>query len=225
MHVWRAELTDVAQDTCSVLSVAEQARAQRIIGARRRELWVRSRALLRTLLALYLEADPRSLRFCTNAHGKPSLARPRTAAGPPSSHPERGGELSFNLSHSGDLAVYAFARTTALGVDVERLGRARPEPSLAARAFGPAQADRLARMAPQARREEFLRAWTRREAALKCVGIGIGGEGAPRPCEPWVAELEVGPGAMAAVAAETPPLELRCWEWPTERACAALRRS
>jgi hypothetical protein len=30
--------------------------------------------------------------------------------------------------------------------------------------------------------------------------------------EPWIAELEVGPSAVAAVATHEPPRELRGWE-------------
>ena len=62
---------------------------------------------------------------------------------------------------------------------------------------------------------ELLRAWVRREAALKCLGTGLG---APHPAAadkaPWVTELEVGAGATAAVAAAAAPSELRCWRWP-----------
>lgn len=221
VHVWRADLALLAGDLSGVLSAEESARAERLLSAEDRERWVRSRALLRTLLARYLGEDPRALRLLTGAHGKPALAGgPVTAARPSPTSSQGAGELSFNLSHSGGLALYAFAQAGAVGVDVEVLGRARPEVSLAARAFGPAQASRLKRMPAPMREREFLRAWTRREAELKCrgVGIGVGGEDSLERHALWIAELEMAPRALATVAAELPPRELRCWEWSAEPA-------
>ena len=62
-----------------------------------------------------------------------------------------------------------------VGVDVEVPRRAIDEVALAARAFGPAEARRLEGLDPAVRAQEFLRAWVRHEAQLKCRGTGIGG--------------------------------------------------
>ena len=101
-----------------------------------------------------------------------------------------------------------------IGVDVEVPRRAIDEVALAARAFGPAEARRLEGLDAARRGQEFLRAWVRHEAQLKCRGTGIGGApaGASGP-ELWSAQLEVGPGAAGAVAVRQPPSELRCWDW------------
>lgn len=203
VHVWRADLDGVAVDAHAILSADERARAERILDARKRVLWARSRAVLRALLAGYVEEDPRSLRFRTGAHGKLELDR----------------APSFSLSHTGALALYAVAPTIAVGVDAELIGRARVGSSLAARVLGRADAERLARLPAALRRQEFLRAWTRREAALKCLGLGLGAPARARqsPHGPWVAELDAGPRALAAVAAEAPPRGLCCWAWPDGR--------
>ena len=122
--------------------------------------------------------------------------------------------MSFNLSHSGQLALYAFTETGAVGVDVEVARRPIDEIAIAARTFGPAEARRLGGLDPAIREREFRRAWVRHEAELKCRGTGIGGpEAGLGGREPWTAELEVGPRAAAAVAAEHPPRELCCWDW------------
>ena len=55
----------------------------------------------------YLGLDPRALEFSRGEHGKPMLATPGT------------GPLQFNLSHSGDLALYAVSDAGAVGIDVE----------------------------------------------------------------------------------------------------------
>jgi phosphopantetheinyl transferase len=135
--------------------------------------------------------------------GKPGLA------GSPS--------LQFNLSHSGSVALYALSAAGPVGVDVEARpasSHRRDELALAARALGAGEAARLARLDPGARRREFLRAWTRHEAALKCSGSATAGEPA------WVAELDLAAsnpgveGLAAAVALAQAPLQLRCYHWP-----------
>ncbi len=209
LHVWRAELTSVDPALGELLALEEHERAARILGARQRELWRRSRGVLRALLGGYLGVEPRALRIALGANGKPRLA---------------GDALCFNLSHSGELALYVFARGGAVGVDVELkqprgAGRERDVVALARRMLGEHAADSLDSLAPARRELEFLRLWTRYEAELKWRGAGIGGR-APRADgepAPWLAELDVGPRGAAAVACSSPPRELRRWDWPPLR--------
>jgi 4'-phosphopantetheinyl transferase len=207
VHVWRADLTEVAQELEELLCDEERVRAARIVNPCNGELWGRSRGLLRTLLGRYLHRDPRSLRFTSDERGKPALAREPDESPDPL-------QLSFNLSHSGHLALYAFSASGAVGVDVQLARHPIDEVAIAARALGAAEARRLQALAPEIRRLEFLRAWTRHEAKLKCLGVGIAGAGdaiAARGL--WVAGLDAGLDAAAAVASEHPVLELRCWDW------------
>jgi 4'-phosphopantetheinyl transferase len=213
VHVWRADLTAVAEELEELLCEEERARAGRIVNPRDGQLWSRSRGLLRALLGRYLRRDPGSLRFAPGEHGKPALVRDadESPARAPSS---RAPEPRFNMSHSGQLALYAFSAAGAVAVDVEGARRSIDEVAIAARALGAAEARRLQALAPEARRQEFLRAWTRHEATLKCLGVGIGGAGdAIAARKPWIAQLDVGPDAAAAVAAERPAGELLCWDW------------
>jgi hypothetical protein len=160
----------------------------------------RAHGLLRELLGLYLERDPVALRFDYGEHGKPALREPDG--------------VSFNLSHSGTLALYAFTPRGEVGVDVEVARRPLGGLTLAARAFGAGEAGRLAALEPTVREREFLRAWARHEAILKCRGTGIAAAAARGPGpEPWLAELDVGEHAAAAIAAEHAPRELCCWRW------------
>jgi 4'-phosphopantetheinyl transferase len=215
VHVWRADLTAVGGDLGELLCSEERARAERFLGERDRQLWTRSRGVLRALLGRYLRQDPSSLRFATGAHGKPALVEHDSE--PPATPPlscARSPRLSFNMSHSGQLALYAFSEAGAVGVDIEGARQPSDEVAIAARVFGAAVARRLERLDPAARQREFLRAWVRHEAELKCLGVGIGRAhaGVDRRML-WVAELDLGPSAAAAVAAERPARELRCWDW------------
>lgn len=78
--------------------------------------------------------------------------------------------LCCNLSHSGELAVCAFA-SCPVGVDIERISAARVR--VAERAFHPEERARLHAAAPDARDRLFFEIWTRKEAFLKCSGRGI----------------------------------------------------
>lgn len=202
VHVWRADLTAVADDLGNLLCAEERARAERTVDERNGELWRRSRGLLRELLGRYLQVDPSSLRFSIGEHGKPALAD------------ETSPTVDFNMSHSGQLALYAFSDAGAVGVDVEIARRPTDEVAIAARVLGASEAAHLQALDPAARRREFLRAWTRYEAERKCLGVGIGGtDGVIEVTRPWVADLELGRDAAGAVATARPADELRCWSW------------
>jgi 4'-phosphopantetheinyl transferase len=228
VHVWKVDLAFVPDDVTEYLSTEEGTRAACFLRKHDGLLWARSRGVLRELLGRYLHKDPRALRFAAGAHGKPRLladaAEPSAGERlpPASEHSLLAGSsrLSFNLSHSGALALYAISRACEMGVDVELARRSIDEVALARRALGPSEARRLQRLPPAERRREFLRAWVRHEAWLKGRGVGIGGTPAAvgdGALKPWIAELDVGPGA-AAVAAETPPREAHCWEWELRHA-------
>ncbi|MBS1882433.1 MAG: 4'-phosphopantetheinyl transferase superfamily protein [Actinobacteria bacterium] len=159
-----------------------------------------ARAALGELLAGYLGAettasapDPGGVPWPAGAPalsidggGKPRLAQA----------PER---LSFNLSHSGDLALIAIAPGgIEVGVDIERLRPRRDPARLAARWLPTAEAAAVASATDTDRQEVFHRAWTRHEARVKCTGTGLSG---PPPSKSIVAmQLDVGPSYAAAVA-------------------------
>jgi len=165
--------------------------------------------VLRALLGRYLELDPRALRFVLGPHGKPALSSEEPT------RPASVEDLRFNLSHSGCLALYAVTAGRAVGIDLEVAVRRRvDELAIAARVLGSEQAQRLGGLESQARARELLRAWVAHEAAVKCLGLGLATplEGLP-PADLWTAEVDVGPGAVAAVAVAGAPCELRCYLW------------
>lgn len=202
VHVWMADLDDVNDDVLGSLCQEERARAKRFPREHDGRLWQRAHGVLRALLGHYLDSDPGTLRFTTGAHGKPELEQT----------PARGLQLSFNLSHSGTLALYAFALGEAVGIDVEVARRPLDEVAIAARLFGPGEAGRLQGLEQGEREREFLRAWVRKEAKLKCRGSGISA-GTDEEGVTWIAELSVGPRAAAAVACERPPRQLLYRDW------------
>lgn len=199
--MWVADLSRVDDSICRLLDHAELQRARRIAGERERIAWRRSRASLRELLGRYAGVDARSLQLDAEAHGKPVLRGER----PP----------HFNVSHSRDVGVYAVA-ADPVGIDVELVRRdgaprRRDHVALARRAFGAPVAEHLAELDEDAQEREFLRLWTRHEAALKLAGRGIGGGLDHAAPDAWIVELDLGSAVVAAVASARPAGLMRVW--------------
>jgi 4'-phosphopantetheinyl transferase len=216
LDVWHVDLSRVAEEELlGLLCAQERARAAQIVDARRRALWMRSRGVLRALLARYLDADSRGLRFAYGERGKPALRervlRGCGGAAGTGAQARTGGrtDVRFNLSHSRELMLVAVSAGREVGVDVEH--------------------------ARERHTAEFLRAWTLREATVKCLGAGLGapsplldsapGAGTREDTEAdadagasagvWTAELDLGPRAFAALAlAGRQGCELRRCDWP-----------
>jgi 4'-phosphopantetheinyl transferase len=110
----------------------------------------------------YVDSDPTELVFQYSEEEKPSL---RVSSS--------GSRVEFNVSHSGGIAMLAFTRGRALGVDVEQLRDNFDNDSIALRFFSDAEQRQLAELAPCERCEGFFRCWTRKEAYIKAQGAGL----------------------------------------------------
>jgi 4'-phosphopantetheinyl transferase len=165
VDIWRADL-DVhplelnrLQDS---LSPDELDRAARLHFARDRRHFIVARAILRDILARYLDQPPAELRFSYSAHGKPSLARNWDSAG-----------LRFNKSHASNLAVYAIARNREVGIDVERIEPKWAVGEIANKFFARNEISKLHSLQESIGPEAFFDCWTRKEAYVKARGAGL----------------------------------------------------
>lgn len=190
VQVWRADLDHppVPVDALArTLSGDEHARAGRFHRARDRNRFIAGRGLLRVLLGVALGRSSSSLRFHYNAYGKPAL--------------ESGGaSLGFNLSHSDGAALFALAWGRAVGVDIERVRPETAATSLAARYLPAGEAARLSSLPPDRRADAFTRAWVRREAYVKALGVGMLAATAPVAGGRWAChDVEAGAGYRGAM--------------------------
>lgn len=159
-QLWQVDLDAApAPEALASLSPAEEARAARFVFRRDRERYVAAHAALRQLLSFPAGRPAAELAFAEGEFGKPALV---DCPG-----------LQFNLSHSGGMALIAIGRGFEIGVDVE-LERAVPDAlELAANYFTPDELRMLAALPADARDHAFLVGWTRKEAFLKALGLGI----------------------------------------------------
>jgi 4'-phosphopantetheinyl transferase len=222
VEVWCASLDapDEAGRAERWLSPDERQRAARFRFDQDRQRFILHRGILRALLGRYLAVHPRELAFMSGPNGKPALASPFAARG-----------LRFNLSHSQNLALYAFALDREVGVDVEAIRPLDDVEGIARRYFSRAENAALERIVPVQRSEAFFNCWTRKEAFLKATGEGLDrpldsfdvslapGEPARllatgEPTGAWsLHDLAPAPGFRAAVAAAGEDWTIHCWRW------------
>jgi 4'-phosphopantetheinyl transferase len=145
------------------LSLEETQRALRFREARDRRRYTAARAWRRQVLAGYLGADPREVRFIEGHDGKPALASPD------------GSWLRFSASRSNGLAALVVTRGREVGVDVERVHADFPVDAVVRRFFSLHEQQWLSVLAPEPRTDAFFTLWTLKEASLKAMGTGLRG--------------------------------------------------
>ena len=163
VHVWHTglESEDTARQLEPLLSPDEIQRANRFRFAEHRRRFVIARGCLRKLLSAYLQNDAGELVFTYSGEGKPSLDfRHQT-------------DLRFNLSHSGEIAAFAFALGRNLGIDVELIRRDVDVDEIPKRFFSCAEQEVLKTLQGEGKFQGFFNCWTRKEAYVKAVGSGL----------------------------------------------------
>lgn len=165
VHIWCANL-NVSGARLSALEnylwPDERARAGRFHFRRDRDRFVCAHGLLRELLSCYSRQDPGSHRFGYSEFGKPRVIQ--SSADIP----------SFNYSRSADMALFAFTRDRAVGIDIEQIQEDEEFLDIAVQYYTHSERTILDGLDARARMAEFFRYWTRREAFLKATGEGLG---------------------------------------------------
>jgi len=133
--------------------------AARFRSIRQRESYVLTRAALRLLLGRCLGTDPRSLRFDYGPNGKAALA-------PPS-------RVRFNVAHSGDMAAIAVTEDCEIGIDLEQIRPLAELEQISHRFFCEEEAAEISSLPPGDRERAFFTGWTRKEAYVKALGVGL----------------------------------------------------
>ena len=226
VHVWRATLDlpiSRVQALEQSLAADERTRANKFHFPKDRTHFIVARGALRAILGRYLSRDPRTLRFCYNQYGKPTLAG------------EAGSDsLFFNVSHSHEMALYAVSRNLNIGVDIEYMRMDIECEQIAVRFFSPSEVNMLLAVPKGVQHEAFFNCWTRKEAYIKGRGLGLSldlnqfdvsstpGEAAAilnireegQDVSRWsLHALSPGPGYKAALAVEGHPSNIKCWQW------------
>ncbi len=161
-QLWLAWLDEEDPDSFrGFLSEDEHLRAGRLRSPRSADRFIVARGILRALLGRILAHRPERLVFSYGPHGKPELA---------------GGlqeQLSFNVSHSGGLAVFAVANGFEVGVDIEEVHPLSDLEATASIFLSPDELAEFEAMPSDRKLERFFTLWTCKEAVLKALGSGF----------------------------------------------------
>jgi 4'-phosphopantetheinyl transferase len=222
VHVWRVELEQpehLLQKFRGTLDELELQRASRFHFEKHRKHYVVGRGVLRQLLAQYLDTKPETLRFSYGAYGKPAL-----------NGEHKNSRLRFNMSHSHEVALFAFAEDRELGVDVEHIRADFASEEIARHYFSRREVEMFNGIPEHDQVEAFFRCWTRKEAYIKAIGKGLSQPldkfdvtlAAEEPAallwcsddeaSRWsMSNLDVGSGYAGALAVEGQVSRIRCW--------------
>jgi len=143
----------------ALLDDAERARAAAFRYAIDRDRFVARRGLMRLHLAGELGVPAYGLTIAEDDHGKPFLPDDP--------------DLAFNLSHSNGVALLATLRSGAIGCDIEWRNPELACPKVAARLFAPDEYAALAALPADQWVTGFFHCWTRKEAFVKALGLGL----------------------------------------------------
>jgi 4'-phosphopantetheinyl transferase len=161
IHVWRATLGRSKKELAELsgmLNPQEKERADKFIAKNAKNNFIVARGILRNLLANYLSTEPQKLSFQQNQYGKIRI---------------EASELQFNISHSCDLALFAFTLKHPIGVDIEFIRDDFDFIPIAQRFFSAKENLDLLALPTDQQLQAFFNCWSRKEAFIKAVGTGV----------------------------------------------------
>lgn len=226
IHIWAARLdAENISKSERIISVDERARADRFRFEAHRNQFIAARGILRNLLGEYLQAEARELRFQYGEFGKPAIADEHLTG------------ITFNISHSENLALFAVTREREIGVDIERINPSMVDAGTLSQCLTEQEKNYLYSLAVEKRNLFFFECWTRKEAYVKGCGKGLSlpvneietlsftnssmdfAEGGPgfRPSFWSLRSIPFIPGYAAALAVAEEGSRLRFWKYSDAR--------
>lgn len=160
-EIWRIHIPscmDGITELYKVLSFEEKYKASLFYQEKDRHRFIIGKAILKIFLGTYLSIHPETINFTYGLYKKPVL--------------KLGDQIPvhFNLSHSGNYVLIAFA-DKPIGVDIEYIDTNLDINEIIKVAFSD---DEIVFMTKQTTRIElFFQLWTRKEALLKAASKGI----------------------------------------------------
>lgn len=161
VHIWSACLSENENEISyftSLLSQDEKEKANQFRLSEDQKRYTISRGILRCLLGNYLRETPEEIEFLYGLWGKPCLQKEKN--------------IFFNLSHSKDYALYAFAQGYEVGIDIEFINRNLELEEMARGIFSAEEFSFWNVLSSEEKRESFFKCWASKEAFLKSIGKG-----------------------------------------------------
>ncbi len=138
------------------LSQEEIDRAAKFVSPKDQMLYLISHAFLKNKLSAKTGINPKDLVFTLNQYGKPSLSN---------------NNVFFNLSHSKDSWCMAFSENYEIGIDIEEIKENKDFHDILPLFFTIHEQNKI--LDAKNSVTEFYKLWTRKEAVLKAMGVGL----------------------------------------------------
>lgn len=160
VHLWYLQL-DAKRDLIELktLSKEERERADLFHFEADRFRYAATRSQLRRLLGGYLQMAPERVRIELESSGKPFVRSEK--------------KVFFNLSHSHEMALLAFAINVNVGVDLEFVRKELELEELADRFFSIDERAAMRSVSVDKKTRLFYEIWSAKEACLKASGMGL----------------------------------------------------
>ncbi len=229
LHVWRAALDlkrDRIQEYSKWLSNDEMEKAESYYSVRDKDRYVVARGILRTILASYSGTEPAAIRFCYEENGKPVLLDPYGKK-----------SIYFNVSHSEGLALYVFARSFNVGIDVEFMRDISEMDEIVKEFFSAKERICFDALPAGERKKVFFKWWTLKEAYTKATGRAVFHSsdepdvlalideqenswhimGNSDDASTWsISDITPDQDCAGAIAVEGTDFNIHYWHWPNE---------
>lgn len=151
------ELSSGYTDFRNYVTHDEKMRANKFHFDEDRETYLSCHALLRLILSRKLNKKPSEISFINEINNKPGLM---------------GGNMYFNITHTREAFAFAISKYFYVGIDLEKVNRNVDFTSIIETYFSNHEREYILESKTEARNRFFL-LWTRKEALLKALGIGI----------------------------------------------------
>ncbi len=163
VDVWYARPAAASADDLArclaLLSPEERVRIQAFHFERHAREASISRALVRRMLATYVDRAAETFCYRLGPFGRPHVEPPCGVA--------------FSAANHPDLVACAIAGTEEIGIDVEPVSRGDEILEVAALVFAAPEIAALAALSLDARRDRAVSLWTCKEAYIKARGLGM----------------------------------------------------
>lgn len=139
------------------LSIDERKRSEKFYFIDDRNTYILVHGLLRLILSKILKKDPKELIFYYEKNNKPGLV---------------GDPLFFNLTHTREAFAFAVSQYFYCGIDMESIKRNIEPNNIIEMVFSSNERKYLLKSSSKFQKR-FFKLWTRKEAFLKAIGIGL----------------------------------------------------
>jgi phosphopantetheinyl transferase len=160
LEIFYADTRDLSSrytDIQKYISGNEQARADKFHFDQDRETYITCHAMLRLVLAQFLNLNPLEISYKIGSNNKPGI---------------KDDPVYFNVTHTREAFAFTVSREFNVGIDLENINQDIEISSVARSYFSKKEREYIFNLATGSK-ERFFQLWTRKEALLKALGTGI----------------------------------------------------